>query len=78
MLKYMTPNAILIKGLLLPRTLALEYLLWDLIHFSIYEENFQTDFVETDKLILRKFKGPRILKTILEKKIFGRLLFVNF
>ena len=78
MLKSMTPNAMLIQGLLLPRALALEYLLWDLIHFSIYEENFKTDFVETDKLILRKFKGPRILKTILEKKTVRRLLLVNF
>ena len=35
--------------------------------FFKYEEKFLTDFVETDKMILRKLKGPSIARTILEK-----------
>lgn len=43
MLKYVNHSAVLIKAPMLLRILALDHLLWDLIYFSMYEENFQTD-----------------------------------
>lgn len=39
-LKYVNHNTILTKGPMLLRTLALEHLLWELIHFSSMKKSF--------------------------------------